>query len=119
MYLASSGTIHREIKERVNSESETMSKIDNKAFKTMIILAIEYTLLKTNMNNLEKVQEELYQKFNCGISECYEHPEYLNKVLKDLFGVSQHEIIEDVNRYLNEFSYQEQIAEFLDKIKQP
>lgn len=94
-----------------------MSRIDNKACKTMAVLAIEHTLLKTGRNTLEKVQSELHQKFNCDISECYEHPEYLNKVLKDLPNVSQHEIIKDVNRYLNEFSYQEQIAEFLDKIK--
>ncbi|MGI0062942.1 MAG: hypothetical protein ACREBA_10875 [Nitrosotalea sp.] len=96
-----------------------MSKIDNKACKTMVVLAIEHTLLKTGMSTLEKVQAELYQEFNCDISECYEHPEYLNKVLKDLFGVAKHEIIKNVNKYLNEFSYQEQIAEFLDKIKQP
>ncbi len=96
-----------------------MSKIDNKAYKTMVVLAIEHTLLKTSANTLEKVQSELYQKFNCDISECYEHPEYLNKILKDLFGVAQHEIIKNVNRYLDEFSYQEQIAKFLDKIKQP
>ncbi|HJW20187.1 MAG TPA: hypothetical protein VJ571_06495 [Candidatus Nitrosotalea sp.] len=96
-----------------------MSKIDGKACKTMVVLAIEHTLLKTSINTLEKVQTELHQEFNCDISECYEHPEYLTKVLKDLQSVVQHEIVENVNRYLDEFSYQEQIAEFLDKIKQP
>ncbi len=96
-----------------------MRKIDNKAYKTMVVLAIEHTLLKTSVDTLEKVQAELHQKFNCDISECYEHPEYLNKILKDLFGVSQHEIIKNVNKYLNEFSYQEQIVKFLDTIKQP
>ncbi|MGI0007800.1 MAG: hypothetical protein ACREAR_07380 [Nitrosotalea sp.] len=95
-----------------------MSKIDNKACKTMVVLAIEHTLLKTSTNTLEKVQTELCQEFNCDISECYEHPEYLNKVLKDLSGVLQYEIVKNVNRYLDEFSYQEQIAKFLDKIKQ-
>lgn len=96
-----------------------MSKIDNKICKTMVVLAIEHTLLKTSANTLEKVQTDLYQKFNCDISECYEHPEYLNKILKDLVGVAQHEIVNNVNLYLDEFSYQEQIAEFLAKIKQP
>ncbi len=96
-----------------------MNKIDDNACKTIVVFAIEYTLLKTSKSILEKVQTELRQEFNCDISECYEHPEYLGKVLNDLFGVSQYEIISDVNRYLNEFSYQEQIAEFLDKIKQP
>ncbi len=94
-----------------------MSKIDSKAWKTIVILAIEHTLLKMSKSTLEKVQSELYKEFNCGIADCYEHPEYLSKTLKDLFGASHYEIVENVSKYLDEFSYQEQIAEFLVKIK--
>lgn len=44
-------------------------------------------------------------------------PEYLNKVLKDLFGPSYSEIVNSVSKYLEEFSYQRPIVEFLHKIK--
>lgn len=85
--------------------------------KAVVVLAIEHTLLKISKNTLEKVQTELHQKYKCSISDCYEHPEYLSKVLKDLFGNSHYDIVRDVNRYLDEFAYQRPIAEFLDKIK--
>ncbi|MGI0066323.1 MAG: hypothetical protein ACREA5_00470 [Nitrosotalea sp.] len=95
-----------------------MSKIDSKACKTIVVLAIEHTLLKTSKATLEKVQSGLHQEFNCDISDCYEHPERLNRVLKDLFGATQYEIVKEVNRYLDEFSYQGPVAEFLGKIRQ-
>ena len=94
-----------------------MSRIDTKEMKTIVVLAIEHTLLKISKNTLEKVQGELHQKYKCSISDCYEHPEYLSEILKDLFGNSYHEVVRDVNRYLDEFAYQRPIAEFLAKIK--
>ena len=94
-----------------------MGRIDSKAMKAIVILAVEHTLLKIGKKTLEKVQEEMHQKYKCDISDCYEHPEYLSKILKDLFGVSYHEVVRDVNKYLDEFAYQRPIAEFLAKIK--
>lgn len=94
-----------------------MGRIDSKEMKTVVVLAIEHTLLKIGKKTLEKVQEEMHQKYKCDISDCYEHPEYLNKILKDLFGDSHHEVVRDVNKYLDEFAYQKPIAEFLAKIK--
>lgn len=94
-----------------------MSRISDKEIKSIVVLAIEYTLLKVSKSTLEKVQAELHQKYKCDISDCYKHPEYLDRVLRDLFGNSHHEITREVNHYLEEFSYQRPIAEFLDKIK--
>jgi len=83
----------------------------------MVVLAIEHTLLQIGMATLEKVQSKIRKDYNCDLSDCYTHPEYLNKVLKDLFGPSHIEIVKSVNKYLEEFSYQRPIAEFLHKIK--
>ena len=94
-----------------------MSRIDSKEMKTIIVLAVEHTLLKIGKKTLEKVQEEIHQKYKCDLSDCYEHPEYLSKILKDLFGDSHQEVVRDVNKYLDEFAYQKPIAEFLAKIK--
>ncbi len=90
----------------------------DKGIKTMAILAIEHTLLNMGNRTLEEVQVKLHQEYKCGIQDCYEHPEYLGKVLKDLFGSTSNQVIKDVNQYLDEFAYQRPIAEFLDKIKQ-
>lgn len=94
-----------------------MGRIDSKEMKTVVVLAVEHTLLKIGKKTLEKVQEEMHQKYKCDISDCYEHPEYLGKILKELFGDSHHEVVRDVNKYLDEFAYQKPIAEFLAKIK--
>lgn len=94
-----------------------LSRIDSKEMKTVVVLAIEHTLLKIGKKTLEKVQEEMHQKYKCDISDCYEHPEYLGNILKDLFGDSYHDVVRDVNKYLDEFVYQKPIAEFLARIK--
>jgi len=94
-----------------------LSRIDSKEMKTVVVLAIEHTLLKIGKKTLEKVQEEIHQKYKCDISDCYEHPEYLGNILKDLFGDSYNDVVRDVNKYLDEFVYQKPIAEFLARIK--
>ncbi|MHB8602983.1 MAG: hypothetical protein ACYC6W_02095 [Nitrosotalea sp.] len=96
-----------------------MNTAENNVTKTMAILAIEHTLLNISNRTLEEVQAKLYQEYKCSIQDCYEHPEYLGKVLKDLFGSASNQVIVDVNLYLDEFAYQRPIAEFLDKIRQP
>ena len=94
-----------------------MGRIDSKEMKTVVVLAVEHTLLKIGKKTLEKIQEEMHQKYKCNISDCYEHPEYLSMILKELLGDSYHEVVRDVNKYLDEFAYQKPIAEFLAKIK--
>ena len=86
-------------------------------YKKGVVLAIEHTLLQIGIAALEKVQSRLRKDYNCSLEDCYSHPEYLTKVLKDLFGPSHSEIVKSVSRYLDEFSYQISIAEFLQKIR--
>ncbi|CUR52103.1 conserved protein of unknown function [Nitrosotalea devaniterrae] len=95
----------------------TMSIADDNGSKAMVIFAIERTLLKIGKNTLEEVQAKLDQEYKCSIQDCYEHPEYLNWVLKTIFGTAYHQVILDMNNYLEEFAYQSSISEFLAKIK--
>lgn len=85
--------------------------------KTLVILAIEQILLKISNSTLENVEAKLHNEYNCTISDCYEHPEYLTNVLKDLFGIAYRQVVKDVSVYLEEFAYQRSIAEFLEKIR--
>ncbi|MGI0018242.1 MAG: hypothetical protein ACREA1_05995 [Nitrosotalea sp.] len=94
-----------------------MSTSDSNGSKAMVIFAIEHTLLIIGKNTLEEVQAKLDQEYKCSIQDCYEHPEYLNKVLKTIFGTAYYQVILDMNNYLEEFAYQRPIAEFLSKIK--
>jgi hypothetical protein len=85
--------------------------------KAITILAIEHTLLKISSSTLENIYSRLHKEYNCTMSECYEHPEYLAKVLRDHFGSSYNKVIRDVSTYLEEFTYQRPIVEFLEKIR--
>lgn len=76
-----------------------MSVIDRRLEK-IVILAIVDTLLKISRSTLDSVQSRLNQEYKCSIQDCYEHPEYMDKVLRDMFGPAYHEVILDVNKYM-------------------
>ncbi|MDE1725430.1 MAG: hypothetical protein KGH76_06000 [Thaumarchaeota archaeon] len=85
--------------------------------KAITVLAIEHTLLKVSNDTLTKVESKLQSEYNSSISDCYDHPEYLSSVLKNIFGTAYAKVIGDVNTYLQEFTYQRPIAEFLAKMQ--
>jgi hypothetical protein len=85
--------------------------------RTIVILAIEHTLLKISNDTLNKVESRLQSEYGCNILDCYDHPEYLSSVLKNLFGSAHAKVIDSVNSYLQEFTYQKSIADFLEKIR--
>lgn len=53
--------------------------------KIMVKSAIEHALLEIGTSTLEEVTRGLFNDHKCLISNCYEKPEYLNDVLKDVF----------------------------------
>ncbi len=75
-----------------------MNNINHNEMKTLVVFAIEHTLLQISNVTLEKVEKKIRDEYNCTLSECYEHPEYLNKVLKDLFGKSYLEIVKSIHK---------------------
>jgi hypothetical protein len=79
---------------------------------------IESTLLKIGKPVYDKVVGDLYEKYHCYLPECYEHPEYLNEILKESYGNAHDVIIQSINKQLEEFSYQKPIKRFLEVINQ-
>ena len=84
--------------------------------KALVWSVLEKTLLDAGI--YYKVIEELKKKYRCQLDNCYEHPEYLNTILKDLYGNSYKHVIKSINNHLEEFSYHESIARFLKIISQ-
>jgi hypothetical protein len=81
--------------------------------KALVAIAIEKALLGIGKPAYETVSHALYKKYRCYIPDCYEKPEYLREVLKDLFGESYKEIISTIEEQLEEFSYKKKIKTFL------
>jgi hypothetical protein len=66
----------------------------------------------------DKVIDDLYKKYHCYLSDCYEHPEYLREILKELYGNTHDIVVEKIKKQLGEFSYQKTIERFLKIISQ-
>ena len=84
--------------------------------KALVCLVMESTLLKIGKPIYDNVVHELDKKYHCYLTDCYEHPEYLNEILKKLYGNAHDVIIESINSQLEEFSYKEPIKKFVEII---
>ena len=62
--------------------------------KALVSLVIETTLLEIGKEMYNKIVHDLYQKYHSYIPDCYDHPEYLNEILKDLYGNAYKVIVE-------------------------
>jgi len=90
----------------------------NDARKTLAVLAIEKALLDVGKPTYNEVLGKLYQDYHSSISDCYENPEYLSRVLKELYGQSHLAIIESIKKQLDDVSRQEEIINFVMKISE-
>jgi len=96
-----------------------MTILDNNlVYKSIVILAIEKTLLVVGKPTYDKVVDLLEKDHHCDLADCYAHPEYLTQVLKKLYGNSYLVIIESINKKLEEYSYKEPIKKFQEVLGQ-
>jgi hypothetical protein len=91
---------------------------NNDVYKALTILAIEKTLLDFGKPMYEKVIEVLKKEYNCYLTDCYEHPEYLSTILKKLFGNSHIVLVASIKKQLEEFLYKESVGRFVEVISQ-
>ncbi|HEV2193814.1 MAG TPA: hypothetical protein VGR54_09380 [Nitrosopumilaceae archaeon] len=88
----------------------------DKVRKALVWSVLEKTLLDIGIYC--KVIDELKKRYCCHLDDCYDHPEYLNAILKDLHGDSYKHVIKSINKQLEEFSYHGPITRFLKVISQ-
>jgi hypothetical protein len=86
--------------------------------KALVALAIERTLLDMGMPVFEEVTSRLFHNYRCYIPDCHDHPEYLKKVLRDIYGNAHSTIVESIKEKLEEFIYKKSIAEFVSVISE-
>ncbi len=84
--------------------------------KALVSLAVEKALFDMGKPVYEKVVKMLNDEYGCYLPDCYEHPEFLVKVLEQSYGASASAIIESIQKTLDEFSYQKKIGKFLQVI---
>jgi hypothetical protein len=90
----------------------------NQLRKAMVSLAVEKVLLGIGQPIYEKTIKQLSKDYNCYLPECYEHPEYLNKVLKKIFGNAHMAIVDAIKNELNEYMIGKPIEVFITAISE-
>lgn len=88
------------------------------ARKALVAFVIESALLKISKDALDQVSDTLYKEHQCYLGDCYEHPEYLANILKDLFGKSSIVIVESIKKDLVSFVEHKPIEKFLKVISE-
>jgi len=91
---------------------------NNLVKNALISLVVETTLLRIGKGTYDKVLHDLYKKYHCYLPDCYEHPEYLREILKELYGNSSNVVVEKIKKQLEEFSYHESVANFVKILSQ-
>ena len=66
--------------------------------KGLVRMAIDEALLEFDKSGIEKVFNKLADDYKCRIPDCFENPEYLIRVLKDLYGNSYTVIVDSIKK---------------------
>jgi class 3 adenylate cyclase len=82
----------------------------------LITSAIEKTLLEMGTIQLEKVVSTLFHDYRCFLPDCYKHPEYLKRILQDLYGTSHMAIIQSITEKLEEYSFRRPVYDFVTSL---
>ena len=93
-----------------------MTLDDSNIKRLLVSIAIEKSLIEVNPSLYTKVVNMLHDKYNVGISDTYDHPEYLRDVLKEIYGNAGNVIIDSIKEKLDEFSSYPQVSKFLQII---
>jgi len=86
---------------------------ENQMKKTMVTLALKNTLLELGIQEYDKVVSLLQKDYSCTLEDCYENPEYLRNILKDLFGDSYPDILSSLSENMKNILSQPSVKDFL------
>ena len=84
--------------------------------RTMITLAIKNTFLELGLEEYDKIVLMLQKDYNCSLEDCYDNPEYLKQVLKDLLGDSYNDVLNSLKENIQNISSNKTTLNFLDAL---
>ncbi len=102
-----------EILKTVNQLCALSLDSENQMKKTMVTLALKNTLLELGIQEYDKIASLLQKDYNCTLEDCYENPEYLRNILKDLFGDSYPDILNSLSENMKDILSQQSVKDFL------
>ena len=102
---------------RILSYTDKKLEMDDYGIKqAQVAFAVEKALLKIGAPAYEKVVQKLYEDYRCRLFDCFEYPEYLHNVIKEIFGDNYKAITDAVKVNLKDISGQKPVEDFLNVI---
>ena len=83
-----------------------------------LISCIEVVLMRKGNVNYNLVLARLNALYGCKMMDCYEHPEYLKTVLKEVYEENYNSIIIEIKMELGNLDVEE-ISDFINIILKP
>ena len=84
--------------------------------RALITFVVEKVITDIGKPTLDQVETRLYKEYHCYIPDCYEHPDYLNNVLRSVFGNSFYAISEAIKLELEEHLEDKAILKLVNTI---
>ena len=91
--------------------------LSDEQIKENLALSIEVVLMRRGGPEFQMVLAKLKNNFNLDIIDCYEKPEYLRKVLKEVYREDFKSVVEEIIGELGEYAQEQKIIAFLDTLK--
>ena len=77
-----------------------------------LISIIEMVLMRKENTKYNLLVAKLSSRYDCTVRDCYQHPEYLRAVLKEVYNDDYNPIIDDIKLHLGDLSNEKDITTF-------
>ncbi len=81
-------------------------------YRLAVISYVELVLMRRGNANYHLVLAKLDSLYNCKIVDCYDHPQYLKTILKEVYRDEYSSIISQIKSYLGELVDVKEIIDF-------
>lgn len=87
-------------------------------YRAMVALSVEIVLMRRGGPEYQLVVARLENDYDFKIFDCYDHPDYLRTVLKDVYGDEYQGIVDAIEVEFADMAERKEITDFLTKIRQ-
>ncbi|MGI0066078.1 MAG: hypothetical protein ACREA5_03335 [Nitrosotalea sp.] len=81
-------------------------------YRLAVVSYVELVLMRRGNTNYHLVLAKLDSLYDCKIVDCYDHPDYLKTVLKDVFKDEYHSVVSQIKSYLGELADVPEVVDF-------
>ncbi|MFN3654803.1 MAG: hypothetical protein ACK4TO_05700 [Candidatus Nitrosotenuis sp.] len=92
--------------------------IDPNPHKPVVAISVEIVLMRKGGPQYQLVLARLEKYYDCKIFDCFEHPDYLKSVLREVYGDEYEKIVEQIEWELGENASEPDVRKFLDILRQ-